>query len=232
MMNKIMTFMSETFAPKVNKVVKNPWFASIQDAIMAALPLVFVGSLVTVVSLLNNIFPGIPDFSKISDFSFGMFGLIVSFLIPYYLLEKKKHAEQKLISGATGLVLFMMMLFPSFSKGGDVTFILSRFGSAGMFLAIITGLFVSFVMNFASKYSLFDEDTAIPDFVVGWFNSLIPITVILIIGWLITFQFNIDFFDVIIAVFSPLSAIVQSYPGFVLSVFIPVFSILLEFLLG
>ncbi|MGH2149949.1 PTS sugar transporter subunit IIC, partial [Enterococcus faecalis] len=77
-----MDFMTNSFAPKVNKVVKNPWISAIQDAIMAALPLVFVGSLVTVVSLLKNLFPSMPDFSMISNFSFGMSGLIVTFKIP------------------------------------------------------------------------------------------------------------------------------------------------------
>lgn len=222
-MEKIMNFMTNRFAPKVNKIVKNPWISAIQDSIMAALPLVFVGSLVTVVSLLKNIFKHMPDFSMISNFSFGMFGLIVAFLIPYYLMEKKGHSGQKLISGATSLVLFMMLLFPTLSDDGNITFILSRFGATGMFLAIITGLFVAFVMNFASQKSFFDEDTPIPDFVVGWFDSLLPITFILLIGWFITIFFKIDFFDVVIWIFSPLGKVIQSYPGFVLSVFIPVF---------
>lgn len=222
MMNKIMDFMTNKFAPKVNKIVKNPWIASIQDSIMTALPLVFVGSIVTVVSLLNNLFDNVPDFSRISDFSFGMFGLVVSFLIPYYLMEKKGNG-QKLISGASGLVLFMMLLYPTITAEGDATFILERFGATGMFLAIITGLFVSCVMNFAAKRSFFDEDTPIPDFVVGWFNSLLPITFLLLVGWFITVQLNVDFFEVVIYVFQPLAAIVQSYPGFVLSVFIPAF---------
>lgn len=223
MNNKVMDFMTNKFAPKVNKVVKNPWVSAIQDAIMSALPLVFVGSLVTIVSLLKNLFPGMPDFSMISNFSFGMFGLVVAFLIPYYLMEKKGNSSQKLISGATGLVLFLMLLFPTISADGDAVFILSRFGATGMFLSITTGLFVGCVMNFAAKRSFFSEDTPIPDFVVGWFNSLLPITFILIVGWLITVQFNIDFFEVIVAVFSTLASIVQSYPGFVLSVFIPAF---------
>ncbi|EOH8722997.1 PTS sugar transporter subunit IIC [Enterococcus faecalis] len=222
-MKKIMDFMTNSFAPKVNKVVKNPWISAIQDAIMAALPLVFVGSLVTVVSLLKNLFPSMPDFSMISNFSFGMFGLIVSFMIPYYLMEKKGHSGQKLIAGATSIVLFMMLLFPTLSEKGEITFILSRFGATGMFLAMITGLFVSLVMHLAAKKSFFDEDTPIPDFLVGWFNSLLPITFILFVGWLITIQFKIDFFDIVILIFSPLANIVQSYPGFVLSVFIPVF---------
>lgn len=42
-------------------------------------------------------------------------------------------------------------------------------------------------------------------------------------GWLIGVQANIDFFEVILAIFKPLSNIVQTYPGFVLSIFIPAF---------
>ena len=117
-MDKIMNFMTNSFAPKVNKVVKNPWISAIQDSIMVALPLVFVGSLVTVVSLLKNIFSGMPDFSMISNFSFGMYALVVAFLIPYYLMEKKGYGGQKLISGAASLVLFMMLLFPTMTADG------------------------------------------------------------------------------------------------------------------
>ena len=88
-------------------------------------------------------------------------------MIPYYLMEKKGHSGQKLIAGATSIVLFMMLLFPTLSEKGEITFILSRFGATGMFLAMITGLFVSLVMHLAAKKSFFDEDTPIPDFVVG-----------------------------------------------------------------
>lgn len=223
LMTPIMRFMTEVFAPKVNKVVKNAWISAIQDSIMAALPLVFVGSLITIVSLLENIWSQLPDLSMISNFSFGMYALIVAFLIPYYLMEKKGYPSQKLISGSTSLVLFMMLLFPTITADGNATFILSRFGATGMFLSMITGLFVGLVMSVAVKYSFFDEDTPIPDFVVGWFNHLLPITFILFCGWLITFQFRLDFFDIVLVLFTPLASIIQTYPGFVLSVFIPVF---------
>lgn len=62
-----------------------------------------------------------------------------------------------------------------------------------------------------------------PDFIAVWFDTLIPITLIMLSGWLIGVQANIDFFEVILAIFKPLSNIVQTYPGFVLSIFIPAF---------
>lgn len=222
MMDKIMDFMSTKFAPRVNKLVANPWVSAIQNAMLTGLPLVFVGSIITMISILNNFFDWIPDFSAMSTFSFGMFGLIIAFLIPYYVMENKGHSN-KLISGITSLVLYLMLLFPSIGEDGTITFTLSRFGIEGMFIAIIGGLFVAIVMNFMAKKSFFDEDSMIPDFVVQWFDSLLPIAFILFIGWLITVQLQVDFFIVIQEIFHPVAKIVSTFPGFVLSVFIPVF---------
>src|SRR5690625_6397952 len=71
-MDRFIKFMNESFAPRINKLTQNVWVSSIQDAIMTTLPLILVGSLVTLVSLLNEVFPGMPDFSPINMFSFGL----------------------------------------------------------------------------------------------------------------------------------------------------------------
>ncbi|QYK62198.1 PTS transporter subunit EIIC [Paenibacillus sp. S25] len=221
MMIKFMDFMSNSFTPVVNKITKNPWISSIQDAVMTLLPLILVGSLITIVSLFNNIFPNIPDFSLINSFTFGLQGLLVAFLIPYYVMEKKKHHNKKILAGVTSLAVYLMLLSPVISDDGQITFIFSRFGATGMFLSLVIGLVVAGVMNFFAKKSLFSKDSMIPEFVIVWFDSLIPITLVMVISWIIAVPLNIDFFDVILKIFDPLSSIVQSYPGFVLSLFIP-----------
>lgn len=222
MMEKIMNFMSNKFAPRVNRIVANPWVSAIQSSMLTGLPLVFVGSLITIISILNNFFEWMPDLSLMSTFSFGMFGLIIAFFIPYFVMENKGHSNNKLVSGATSLVLYLLLLFPEINDG-QITFSLSRFGIEGMLVALVTGLFVAVIMNFMASKSFFDEDSAIPDFVVSWFDNLLPITFILFVDWLATIQFGIDLFQVIQAIFQPIAGIVSTYPGFVLSVFIPVF---------
>ncbi|WP_339234511.1 PTS transporter subunit EIIC [Oceanobacillus sp. FSL W7-1281] len=222
MMEKIMNFMSNKFAPRVNRIVANPWVSAIQSSMLTGLPLVFVGSLITIISILNNFFEWMPDLSLMSTFSFGMFGLIIAFFIPYFVMENKGYSNNKLVSGATSLVLYLLLLFPEINDG-QITFSLSRFGIEGMLVALVTGLFVAVIMNFMASKSFFDEDSAIPDFVVSWFDNLLPITFILFVGWLATIQFGIDLFQVIQAIFQPIAGIVSTYPGFVLSVFIPVF---------
>ena len=47
-MNHFMQWMTESFAPRMNKIAKNPWIASIQDSILTTMPVILIGSLVTI----------------------------------------------------------------------------------------------------------------------------------------------------------------------------------------
>src|SRR5690625_959921 len=160
-MNQIMDFMSNKFSPTVEKFGENPWVSSVQESMLTGLPLIFVGSIVTMISILNQYFVWMPNFSPINTFSFGMFGLVVSFMIPYFLMGKKGHKDKQVVSGLTSLVLYLILISPEFLNG-DIVFPLNRFGSEGMFTSIVCGLFVSFIMNLASAKSFFDDTSMIP----------------------------------------------------------------------
>ena len=218
MMDSIMNFMKTKFAPKVNKMTNNPWISAVQSSMLTGLPLVFVGSIITMISILNNHFDWMPDFSLISTFSFGLFGIIIAFFLPYYVMENKGHSNNKLVAGATSLALYLMLIFPDISDE-QITFTLSRFGIEGMVVAIVSGLFVGAVMSFMASKSFFSEDSEIPDFVIRWFDNILPITFIILIGWLFIFQLKIDLFQVIQNIFKPITKIVSTFPGFVLATF-------------
>lgn len=213
-MEKLMNYMKNVFAPKMNKLAENPWISAIQQSMMTGLPLVLVGSLVTMFSLLKNIFSGFPDISMLSQFSFGLFGIVVAFLLPYFILENKGHSEKKLISGLTSVALFLMLAKPTIDDG-NINYVGSRLGAQGMFVAIVGGFFVGAVMNFVSKRSFFSEDSLVPDFVKGWFDSLLPITFILLVGRILTFVLGFDTFDAISELFKPLGRIVNNFWGFI-----------------
>src|SRR5690625_6688231 len=74
-----------------------------------------------------------PDFSTINMYSFGLLGVFVSFLIPYFIMEKKGVNNQKILAGLTSLSLYLMLLIPDFSEDGEAaTFVFERFGAVGM----------------------------------------------------------------------------------------------------
>lgn len=222
-MNTFINWMNQNFTPKMNKITRNVWVSSIQEAIMATLPLILVGSLITLISILNNYFSKMPNFSPITTFSFGLISIFVALLVPYFIMEKKKKNDRKIISGLTGVSLFLMLLVPKLTDDGGITFTLERFGGNGMFVALIVGLLVGAFMYLFSKFSFFKGSSSLPDFIIIWFDTIIPITILLLFGWLFTFQLNIDLYDLILKAFEPVTVIAQSFTGFVFISFLGIF---------
>ncbi|MEH7083869.1 PTS transporter subunit EIIC [Neobacillus drentensis] len=222
-MNTFINWMNQNFTPKMNKITRNVWVSSIQEAIMATLPLILVGSLITLISILNNYFSNMPNFSPITTFSFGLISIYIALLVPYFIMEKKKKNDRKIISGLTGVSLFLMLLVPKLTDDGGITFTLERFGGNGMFVALIVGLLVGAFMYLFSKFSFFKGSSSLPDFIIIWFDTIIPITILLLFGWLFTFQLNVDLYDLILKAFEPVTVIAQSFTGFVFISFLGVF---------
>lgn len=216
MFDKLMSWMTDVFAPKVNKIAKNPWVTSVQSAILTAMPMIFIGSFATILSIVKDYWKGFPDLSLLSTFSFGLFSLFLAYLIPEAVMNNKGHKGISKQAGLAGLAFFLILVFPSITAEGRISFDLNTFGTAGMIAALIAGLFVGMIMNLFSKWKIIGEDSPIPDFVATWFNTLIPITLILLIGWLFTFELNINLYDVVNSIFSPLIHLGQGFWGFVL----------------
>ncbi len=221
-MKKFMNWMTDVFAPKVNVVTRNPWIAAIQDAILNTIPLILVGSLVVMISILNQYIPGMPDFSIISSFSFGLMSLFIAFLVPYFMLEKFKKKDRRVISGLTGIALFLMFVNPTFTEAGEIVFSFERFGANGMFVALSIGSIVGMVMYLASKITVFDNSESLPDFIIVWVDTIIPIAILLLFGWLMVFNLGLDTYSLVLKAFEPLALIGQSYWGFIFATLIGV----------
>ena len=221
-MKRLMKWMTESFAPRLEKFTNNVWVSSIQEAIMVTLPMIFIGSIITLIAILQDFIPGMPDLSPITTFSFGLLGMFIAFLTPYTVMEKKERHKIKLIAGMTGLSLFLMLLNPTIHEDGTVQFVLERFGPSGMVTALLVGVAVAVIMNVFNNFSLFKKDTTLPEFIIDWFDFLVPIAIILTAGWVLVYQLHFDIFAFIVSVFEPINAVGQSLLGFVLFNFIGV----------
>ncbi|ATO47594.1 PTS cellobiose transporter subunit IIC [Companilactobacillus farciminis KCTC 3681 = DSM 20184] len=219
-MNSLMSWMGDKFAPKVNRLAKNDWIASIQDGILAAIPMVLIGSFASVLNIIRNYWKAFPDLTVINTFSFGLFSVFLAYLIPESLLKKKGHEDVSRQAGMGGLAFFFMLVYPSLPKSGNIIFNLSSFGSGGMIAALLAGLFVAFVVNLSTKHSPIGEDSSLPDFIAAWFNTLIPITAVLLVGWLFTFQLHFNLYKAIQSLFIPLINVGQNFWAFLLIYFL------------
>jgi len=219
-MKKLMQWMTEVVGPTTDKIAQNPWVAGIQDSINKILPMILVGSLITVYNVIRNYLPNIPDLTSIRSYTFGLTSLFMAFLIPYFIMTHKKHHKMKYIAGMSGIALFMITVNPEVLDSGYL-YQFDYFGAGGMFVAIIAGLFVSVIMNFFAKFSFFKEDSSMPSFIQQWFDALIPIFVIAFIGWLIVIQLDFDLYNAIIALFKPLTNVAQTFPGMLILYLVP-----------
>lgn len=215
-MNRMMTWVDQKLAPKMNGFGTNPWISSIQEAILAALPATYVGSIASLISTFKSLgLTFLPDLTQLSNFSFGLFGLFLSYLIPSTIMDKKKNRKLAKQSGMASLGLFLLLCYPQLD-GSSITFDLTTFGSGGMLTALISGYITAVIMNLFSKKSFFKEDTAMPAFIVTWFDAIIPWTLILLIGIFIRFTLQLDLITVVRTIFQPLTAFGQSFWGFLL----------------
>lgn len=220
-MDKLTNWMTDSFAPKVNKLVKNPWIASIQESILTGMPMIFIGSFVTVLSLVKNVWAEFPDFSLLSTFSFGLFSLFMSYLLPEAIMNNKGYKSAAKPAGLAGIAFFLLLVYPAIDTDkGVITLMTAELGTGGMLVALVAGLFVGFVMSLASRHQLISEDSALPDFVAAWFNTILPIALILLIGWLFTFQLHFNMSQAIMTALHPLVNIGGSFGGFVLIIFL------------
>ena len=219
-MEKFMNWMTKTVAPKMEKVGRNPWLYGLQQAINKVLPLILVGSIITVYNVLRNYAKSLPNLTDIRSYTFGLISIFMVFFIPYFIMENKKHQKVKYIAGMSGISLFMILVNPKIVDAGYI-YNFSYFGAGGMFVAIVAGIFVAIIMNLFANFSFFKENSAMPGFIQQWFDSLIPIIIVVFVGWLLVIQFKLDIYQMIVSIFTPLVGIAQTYPGMLLLYLIP-----------
>lgn len=219
MIKALVKWLETSFSPKMNKINNNVWVITLKDSIMQVLPFILLGSVFCLLAILNNYIPSLPSFWVPFGWTMGMISLFVAFLIPFNLMEKKRLRKQRLIGAMTGLVLFLIVITPQVVKDGTIGFGHSALGAGGMFIAIFCGVFTGIVMGAFGKFSFFKEDSAIPDFVRAWFDSMLPIGIVVCTGWIVVLLMKVDIYNIILSIFMPIAGFMETPYGFVVIMF-------------
>ena len=61
-MNKLIDWLQTSFSPTVNKIVQNPWILTIKNSVLQTLPLIFLGSIFSLLTIPQNYFKWWPNF--------------------------------------------------------------------------------------------------------------------------------------------------------------------------
>lgn len=220
-----MGWISNSLAPKLNKLTQNIYIGAIQQSIMSILPMIMIGSVSSIIDVLRNfsVLSWLPNISKLNTFSFGLIAIFLAILVPMKVLEKKGNEKLKIAAMLTSVALFFIITLPTMDgDAGTINFMTDKIGTGGMLTAVVTAVFTAWIFNIASKNSLFKKDTVMPDIVVTWIDALVPVTVCLVVG-LVIMEVGFDLPLVIRSIFTPISAFGQSWLGLVLICFLTCF---------
>lgn len=214
-MKKFMNWLTDSFAPAMNKVVANSWVAAVSQAMMRVLPFILVGSFVFFYNVFVAYIPSLPNLNPIKDYSFAFIAIFISFLIPYNLMELKKRNKFQVAAGLLGFSTFIMCLNPTFDENYFMNVNYGEFGPSGIMVAIVTGLFVAFIFNSWTRFKFFENSVTIPGFLINWINSMVPIFVTLLIVMLAVVNGGFDVVNFVNLIFKPVAAFGQTYPGMI-----------------
>lgn len=217
-MKSFIKFLENNFAPKMNKFAENKWIQIISTGIMLVLPTIFLGSIISIYNILRGYIPAMPDIQPIYNFSFGLYSLILAFLLGYQGMVKLGHKEYQICSGIIGLSTFLMMLNPTLDNG-TISFEFSRLGPKGILIAFLAGLLASVILNIYVKINPFKNVTSVPEFILKWLNQIIPTFFALFITMIVVHTLKIDIFVAVTKLFAPINQFGQTLPGFILICF-------------
>lgn len=222
-MKKFMSWLQDSFAPRMNKVSRNIWITTLKDTMLQVLPFIFAGSIFCLGTIIEN-FVSLPfSFWTPFGWTMGLLSLFVAFLIPVNFCEKKRLRKTRLVAALCGVSVYLISITPQVIADNVVGFTDSALGAGGMFCAIVTGIYVCLIFNLFGKFSFFKEDSVIPDFVRQWFDSLLPIIIAVFVMFLIVQVAGVNLYAVVVAFFSPLEAFLNTWWGMALFWFITCF---------
>lgn len=197
----------------VSKISQNKYLVALRDGMVITVPFTILGSIFLI---FNNLpFSGWSDFIEpvsaffdpVVNVTFGMLSLIVLLGISYQMAVLNK---TDVVSGVTisTISFFILML------NNDFEVDTSKFGSDGMFTAIITAIFCGELLSFFYRKNWTVKlPDSVPPAVMKSFSALIPGALTIIIIWLIRVPLNININELITKLFAPLVVGVNSFPG-------------------
>lgn len=221
-MKNIMKWLSESFAPTMNKLFSKPWPSAISSCMQKIIPFILTGSLIYFYNVFVSFIPALPDLSPILNYSFGVITLIVAFMMANQCMEKLNHPAYVINAGITSIGILLMVAMPVGESADSISALLSNLGPSGIAVGMVVGLYVAVIFHNWGKLR-FLQDSSIPDFVTAWINTIVPNVVSLGIAMILVHVLHINLYNAIISVFMPIANIGQTLPGFILCCLVPAF---------
>lgn len=215
-MNKFMTWLAQSFAPKCKKVFENPWIDAVASTMKKVLPFILTGSVISFYNVFRSYLSFLPDLGVIFSYTFGFLAIYITFLVTHEAMLKLKHEQYQVYASLTAIGLYFILCQSMTTEEGMFQVVRERIGASGIMMGLVTGLLTSVVFHFYAKLKVLSGNDSLPDFVIEWINNIIPIGLTLGIGMVLATNLQLDIYQYILAIFMPLQNIAQTLPGLIL----------------
>lgn len=206
----MMDKLEKLLMPVANVLSKNKILSAIRDGFLITVPVTIVGSIFLLISsfpiqglldLLTAIFgPGWSSYmDRVVAISFDCIALL-SCLAIGYCYTREQGVENKIAGGVVALVCFLIITPQAMEKTVEGLseavkisgFGFKYFGTAGMFLAMITAIISVKIFTWATKKNLVIKlPDGVPPAVMDSFASLIPAGIAMIVFFVIGIIFSL-----------------------------------------
>ncbi len=214
-------FYEKYFVNPMNRFANLRVIKSISGGIASGVNILLIGSIVSIISILMSFVPGLKDtafalkFAGFKELVFGIVGIFFAFSIGASNAKYNKIDKQTV--GLFAIMVYFILMRPGLIvDDSGATFFnveFSKFGTNGIFVSLVSGLWAGEVTNFFKKHGWVMNSEGLPEIVRTWFDYLIAGTAVTLSAWVFAVLLNIDLFTIFSTMLVPVIDIFSSFWG-------------------
>ncbi len=215
-MDKLNSFLEEKLVPIATKLGSNRYLGIIRDAMCANLALLIIGSIAILLANVPNetisqfLEPANPFFIGVFNVTTGLLGISTAIGIAYFG-SRQFHLD----SFSTTAIVLASFLVTQIQEDGLLSS--AGLGAEGLLTAILVGFSCLFVVWFCNAHNVkITLPDGVPPAVANSFSSLIPGAITISLFGLISIVWKFNINSAMSLVFTPLSSILNTLPGYML----------------
>ncbi len=222
-MQKFIEWLNDSLTPKLDKFIQNPWVKGLQRTMLSTVGIIIFASLVQIYNTIAELTTFLPVMTNLYNFIFFLLGLYEAVIIPYHILDGLRLKRLQVTTMMLSICAYIICQGWELNLYGVTEISFKLLGPQGIILAMVVGYYTTFVMYLFRNFSFFKQDSVLPTFVTKWFNEMLPMFLCLVVPYVVVYTFGFNLIDFIVTLFSPIEAIANTLPGFLLLNFCYVF---------
>jgi cellobiose PTS system EIIC component len=218
-MQKFINWLNTSVTPKLDKFIQNPWVKGLQRTMLSTVGIIMFASIIQIYNTVAELTTFLPVLGNLYNFTFFLLALYEAIVIPYHVLDGLRLKRLQVSTMMLSVCAFIICQGWDLQLYGTTGISFKLLGPQGIVLAIVVSYYVTWIMYMFRNFSFFKEDSVLPSFVTKWFNEMLPMAFCLVVPYVLVYNLGFNLIQFIIDVFSPIEAIANTFPGFLLLCF-------------